>query len=469
MITGREAVGGLEQAIQQLRGNEGQLDSALRSATDEAARARQAETDGFRALARIKLDQMASTKMLSDLDTTERRALDLIASERVALEALDRRRLEAQIALNAAESDKRESGSALELAIKAMETKHRAIAQTVTTTAEWRAAKQEVSAAQKIADAADEKAKRAVDDLTLKRKPYEVDPLFMYLWQRKHGTSEDHTGFFVRFFDRKIARLISYSDARANYAMLLAIPARLSEHAEARRQAVEEKKAKQGEVERRALIADGIENLETALTNAEAKDADAQAQVAAATQALKAVETERGAIMTVEGSGRSAAIALLADRLVRADMRQLYADAFKTQTPDDENALNAITRARQQIANAEQSAASIRSQIQDLSRRRLELESARDQARLQGYDSPWGDFANHVLISDLIRGVVAGALSSGDLGRAMAEGYRRRDPGIDPHWGGGGSWGGGGPWGGGGNTSSPPPAAGGGWRTTDSF
>lgn len=467
MISGREALHGLEQTILGLKGDESRLDAALASANDEAARARQAEADGFRALARIKLDLLAQTELLNDLDSIERRALDMIAGERAVLAALDRKRSDALDVQRKAEDNKRESGRVLAAAIETLEAKHRAIAQTVTTTPDWQKARQGVEAARLTAQAAAEKSQRASDDLTQKRKPYENDPLFMYLWRRKHGTSEDHTGFFVRFFDRRVARLIGYADARANYAMLLSIPARLSEHAAAKLQSITDAKAVQGTIERQALVAAGIGPLEEVLQAAQAKDQAAQTAAAAAAAAVQAVEGERTALVQSEDGGRKSAVALLADRLSRADMRQLYADAFKTPTPDDENALNAITRARQAIARADQDTAKIRSQIQDMARKRAELESARDSARAQGYDSPWGNFANHVLISDIIRGIVAGALSSSDLGRAMAGEYRRRDPGFGGNWGGGsGSSGGQSPWGG---QSSSPPASGSGWRTTDSF
>ena len=467
MISGREALHGLEQTIFGLRADEGRLDAALASANDEAARARRAEADGFRALARIKLDLLAQTELLSDLDSTERRALDMIAGERAMLAALERKRSDALNLQHQAEDNKRESGRVLAEAIEALEAKHRLVAQAVTAAPDWQKAKLAVDAARQTAQAAAEKSQRASDDLAQKRKPYENDPLFMYLWQRKHGTGEDRTGFFVRFFDRRVARLIGYADARANYAMLLSIPARLGAHAAVRQQSIADAREAQSAIERQALVAAGIGPLEAALQAAQVKDQAAQAAAAAAAAAVQAVEGERTALVQHEDGGRKSAIVLLADRLSRSDMRQLYAEAFKTPTPDDENALNAITRARQAIAKADQDTAKIRSQIQDMARKRAELESARDGARAQGYDSPWGNFANHVLISDIIRGIVAGALSSSDLGRAMAGEYRRRDPGFGGNWGGGfGSSGGQSPWGG--QSSSPPPSSSG-WRTTDSF
>ena len=81
-------------------------------------------------------------------------------------------------------------------------------------------------------DAAERKAAQAEADLEQKRKPYEADPLFMYLWRRGFGTPRYRAAPFVRHFDRKVARLVGFDDARRNYAVLVELPVRLREHAE---------------------------------------------------------------------------------------------------------------------------------------------------------------------------------------------------------------------------------------------
>lgn len=79
---------------------------------------------------------------------------------------------------------------------------------------------------------AEEKAARAEAHRDEKRRPYESDPLFMYLWRRRFGTRDYEASNLVRYFDRKVAHLIGYEAARVNYAMLLELPDRLREHAE---------------------------------------------------------------------------------------------------------------------------------------------------------------------------------------------------------------------------------------------
>ena len=79
---------------------------------------------------------------------------------------------------------------------------------------------------------AEEKAARAEADREEKRRPYEADPLFMYLWRRRYGTRDYRASPLVRYFDRKVAHHIGYEAARVNYTMLLELPDRLREHAE---------------------------------------------------------------------------------------------------------------------------------------------------------------------------------------------------------------------------------------------
>ena len=176
-----------------------------------------------------------------------------------------------------------------------------------------------VEAVEKIAANADEKASQADADLAAKGKPYEGDPLFIYLWRKKHGQADDRSGFFVRFFDRKVAGLVGYRDARANYAMLREIPLRLREHAKNKQSDVEAAKARVAEVERQALIADGIEPLEAKGAVAQAAVEKAEQAVATITAALQAIEAERQKV-TEDDAVHGRAADLLAETLAREEL-----------------------------------------------------------------------------------------------------------------------------------------------------
>ena len=95
-FTGNDALLSVERAISRTRTYEGQLDTALRSAMDEASRLRREEFDAFRALAQFKLDGLMREKVITDIDGAEQRALSMIENYRRVLEDLSRRRDEAQ-------------------------------------------------------------------------------------------------------------------------------------------------------------------------------------------------------------------------------------------------------------------------------------------------------------------------------------------------------------------------------------
>jgi hypothetical protein len=141
------------------------------------------------------------------------------------------------------------------------------------------------------------------------------------------------SGWFVRFFDRKVARLVSYRDARANYAMLQEIPARLREHAKNKQSEAAAAKERLAGVERQALVADGIEALERRAAGAHSAMKAAEDSVAKITAQLQEIEADRQkAVGTRNDAVYDRAVDLLAQALAREDLRQLYQEAARTAT-----------------------------------------------------------------------------------------------------------------------------------------
>src|SRR5215210_659033 len=103
MFTGRDALSSVEQAISQSRTDERGLEAALRSAIEDAAQLRREEAEGFRALARVRLDVLMREQVIGDLDAAEKQALAMLESRRRELDELARRRDKCQAALERAE------------------------------------------------------------------------------------------------------------------------------------------------------------------------------------------------------------------------------------------------------------------------------------------------------------------------------------------------------------------------------
>ncbi len=475
MFTGRHALSSIERAIGAARANEGRLDAALRSAIDDASRLRQTETDGFRALARVRLDTMMSSRVVKDLDSTERRALAMIDGRRQEIEALARRRDQAQAALGEAEAAKHERDQDLADAVEALDELRQRTEQEVRSDAGWQAANSALGAAEKVAANAEQKAANAETDLAAKRKPYEDDPIFMYLWRKKHGEADDRSGSLVRYFDRKVARLIGYRAARANFAMLQEIPRRLREHATNKHNDVAAAQKQLAGVERAALVAGGVEPAEARLATAQAQAKAAGETVLKITGELQRIEDERQKLAaTGDDVVLNEAVGLLAAALARENLRELYREAARTATGADDRAIASISAAREKLQKADEEVAQIRAEMRELARRRSELEGARDRARRGGYDDPRGTFRSDAgdIIGGIIGGILAGTMQGGSLDDMFRRDYRgpRRRSNRDfgnprgqspwPDWGRGGldTWGGGRR--GGGDS---------GWRTGGSF
>jgi hypothetical protein len=437
MINGRDALFFVEQAISRVRRDEHGLDEALRSAMANAHRLRHDLAEGFRSLARARLDAMVRDRVIGDLDETEHQALAIVEGRRRRIDELARKRDQAQAALDTAEATKHERDQELADVLEAIDELRDRTEARIKTDERWRNAKAAVETAVEIADNADKKVAQAEADLLAKGKPYENDPLFMYLWKKKAGETGDKSGTLVRLFDRIVERSIGYRDARANYARLKESPARLREHATTREHDIDAAKDLVVALERQALVADGIEPLETRAEAAHAAMVSAEQTVAKITADLGKLEAKRQWILESDdekSDGR--AVDLLARTLEREDLRRLYREAVSTQTSADDQAVSAISSAQAALEKADSEVAQIRVQLRDMARRRAELEGARDRARSIGYDDPRATFSgDRDVVGDVIGGILSGALRGGALDRILRDNYRAPMRHADPEFG----------------------------------
>jgi len=70
----------------------------------------------------------------------------------------------------------------------------------------------------------------AQNDRQEKGRPYDDDPLFSYLWNRKFRTVDYEAGALTRTLDGWVAKLCGYDKAHLTYARLTELPERLAEH-----------------------------------------------------------------------------------------------------------------------------------------------------------------------------------------------------------------------------------------------
>jgi hypothetical protein len=382
-----------------------------------------------RELARIKLDEIAAGRLVCSLDAGERRAVQVLDDYRLRVAALAERRegLLAEIAQAQAQRD--DSAEAVEASLAAVEAIRTDTEDKVQASPAWQAAKRALDEAEAVASEAEKKAASSESELATKRKPYDDDPLFVYLWQRKFGTREYEAGNFVRFMDRLVSDFVGYEDARLNYAALIEIPLRLREHAAAKRAEAQERRAALEALERRAMIEAGSEPKERALAEARHKLAAADRTLEGKNELLRKLDDERKAVMA-DGSNPaySAALETVSAADSKDEIAELYREARRTHTDADDAIVRRIESIDQILSKTEGEVRRLRGAAEELARRRAEVQQVRDRFRQAGYDHPHATFGNDNAISEVLGRVLEGVVNSGVLWDVLKGGYRYGGP-----------------------------------------
>jgi hypothetical protein len=436
MWTGRQTLSSIESAIANIQREEGQLDAALRSAVGESERLRKERSEALRELARIKLDEIAAGRLVSSLDAGERRAVQILDDYRLRIAATAERREGLLKEVAGAETQRNAAAAAVEQALGAVELIRADTEAKVQTATTWQEAKRAFDEAEAVATEAEKKATSAEAELGAKRKPYDDDPLFTYLWGRKFGTRDYQGGNFVRLMDRIVADFIGFNEVRANYAALIEIPMRLREHATAKRAETGDHQVALSEVERTAMIEAGIEPKERALAEARHKLAVADQALEEKHGLLRKVDDERQALVAGgTNPAYSQALETIASADSKDDLAALYQEARRTPTSADDAMVRKLESIDANVAKTESEVASLRRSAQDLARRRTDVQDVRDRFRGAGYDHPNATFGNDGAITDVLGRVLEGAANSGVLWDLLKGGYRYRQPRGRPDFG----------------------------------
>lgn len=435
MWTGRQTLSSIENAISDLRRQEGQLDTALRSAVAEVERLRRERSEALRELARVKLDEMAAGRLVSNLDAGERRAAQILDDYRLRMAALGDRREALQREVTAAEAQRHAAAEAVEKALAAVDAVRAEAESKARVTPQWQGAKAAWAAAAAVAAEADKKAASAEADLGAKKKPYDQDPLFTYLWNRRFGTSGYSAGNLTRYIDRKVAAFIGFLDVRPNYAALIEIPLRLREHATAKAADASQAQAALSDIERRVMREAGIEAKELTLSETRHKLAAAEQMLEDKNGLLGKLDQERNTL--VSGGTDPAyneALTTIASADSKDDLRALYQEARRTPTSADDAIVRRLETIDVNVAKTDGEIAKLRNSAAALAGRRDEVQQVRDRFRNAGYDHPHATFPNEGAISDTLKQVLAGA-AGGILWDLLRGGFSTRGPSSRPDFG----------------------------------
>ncbi|MCA1381611.1 hypothetical protein [Bradyrhizobium sp. BRP23] len=437
MISGRQALAEIEQFIQKARQQEAQVERAYAKATEEVGRLRLQRTEAFRELARLKLDAIRQNQVVGELDVAERQAISLLESRQQALQRLTERRHEAEQRVRQAEAERQAALDELQRALANAETIRKSVEAKISLNREWISVRARVDEITGQAQQAEKKAIQAQADREEKRRPYEADPLFMYLWSRKFGTAAYRANPFTRYMDRLVASVVRYDKARVNYSLLNEIPERLRDHSRKIIEKLQEERFNLKALERKALVDAGSEAAEAEVAKARNTVTHRERQLEQARAALAAQDRAYDASILEGDAPYRDAVELLAVADQREDLHELYEEATRTPTSKDEEIVRRIQSTDAAMNLALRQAVETHKRLKELAHRRATVETEWAQLRHQGYDTPYGTFGNEASLGNVLGGILTGAVGGAILGQVLRDGFHHGPSPWDSGFGGG--------------------------------
>ena len=428
MATGTKLAGTIDAGLIDLRKQEETLSEHLRSAADMLKDHRSNQATAYRELAAMRLDDISSGNVVDTLDAAERGAVDLLERSGTA-----RKELEASIADNregirSIETKMDAQGDAVAAAEQALDASEAKLQSKLAKSEAYRDQAAATEEAARIADEAERKTALSEEDRVEKGKPYEADPLFMYLWNRGFGTSDYRSWGIIKALDQWVARLCDYQGAQPNYTMLLEIPERLRAHTdrvvEKAREAIDALAA----TEQQARDSDGVTALETALQNERDILAKLGEGLEQTTQALAAQELELGRFDRGEDEYAVQAFEVVAQELRRDSLRRLQHEALLTPDPRDDQIVSRIEDLEARIDEADEDVAMRQQSLRVLADRRAELEKVRKDFREQRYHTNDFKFNDYGALQALLEGLLSGAVTGSQYWRELHRNAARRRP-----------------------------------------
>jgi hypothetical protein len=438
MISGRDALSFIDDSLQQERGSIGTAEKRIADLSRQLLALQEARVRDFRDLARLRVDRIAAGKMLSSIDTLERQVTAALQVRESARTELDKQITAVEDDRAALEAEREAQRQTLEKAAEALDIAEAATQARLNADPDYGAQEQRTRDAQAVARHAEDKAVQSEQEKNEKGQSYRGDPLFMYLWERGYGMSRYRAWPLTRWLDSKVARMIGFEDARANFTRLQEIPLRLREHADQKKRDAERAFAVLRELDEKAREQDGVVALEQARdkeqTQLEAIDTRIQENAERHRQLLE--RKEAFAAGTDEHYRK--AVDYVASELRRDDIRELRRDALSTPFADDDIIVNRMFEREQQAQQLETSLGELKKALHKQHRKLQELESLRTDFRRRRYDQPGYGFSDGTLIAAMLGSFLNGMLDRDGLWRVLEQQQRYRPRRTNPDFGSGG-------------------------------
>jgi len=438
MISGRDALGFIDESLQQQRGRVDTAEVRIADLSRQLLALQESRLEDYRELARLRVDMIAAGKMLSSIDALERKVAAALQVRESARAELDKQVTTVEDEQSALEAQREAQRQTLGKAAEALDVAEAATQARLDADPGYRAQEQRTRDAEAIARHAEDKAVQSEQEKNEKGQSYRDDPLFMYLWKREYAMPQYRAWPLTHWLDRKVARLIGFQDARANYARLQELPLRLREHADQKKRDAEAAFALLRERDEKAREQDGVVALEQARDKQQAELEAIDTHIQETAERHQQLMERKEAFAAGMDEHYRKAVDYVASELRRDDIRELRRDALATPFPDDDMIVNRMFEREQQAQQLEASLVELKKALRQQHQKVQELESLRTDFRRRRYDQPGYGFSDGTLIAAMLSSFFNGMLDRDGLWRVLEQQQRYRPQRTDPAFGSGG-------------------------------
>lgn len=410
-ISGPEALRSLDRALDDIRRDEKEMTRLSADAASRIGRLREIEAEQFVALAELRLDPARKTEITGEISRAEKQARAILEKHATQSNELGERLDEIDSEIKLIVGKRAKAQAVYEQAEAELDALSGQVFKTLKSDEKYQTQLTTANEIKSFAEQALKKTEVAEKDHEEKGKPYREDPLFMYLWETGFGTNSYSANNLVRFFDKKIADMVGYHNAKPNFSILNEIPMRLREHAERLLADADAEHAKLKKLEDKAFDTAGGK---TYRLNSE----KAEKEITAIDEAQVRLEDERDELTRkhskLSEGGDSAyreAVETLTDGLQRETVSELYEAARQTSSREDDLIIRKIDAVRAEILEQDDDISEAKGRLKTLAARRRELEDIEWEFKKSNFDDPRMKFDDD-LVEDLLGEFLKGAITA---------------------------------------------------------
>ncbi len=438
MLSGKQTLQSLQSGLNSVKADLDLIDQEMKQITLTMTNNQQSQTRILRELANIRLDEIKRGSLIDALDHTDRQSMEILIERDNALDLLEKSLADLEKSIEQQGRDREAFAEQLEqLAQEVVDAEH-AVQNTLEGDPAYQIQLERARKADSIADEAEGKSELAKQDRIEKGKPFEKDPLFLYLWKRHYSTPDYKANPLSRALDGWVSRLCNYEDNRLNYWTLLEIPKRLQDHLENVRTIADQEADIVQELEKQALIAAMVPELHKKLEQAEAELLEHDKRIADAEESRNKLLNKRSSFVSGQDDLTKKCIDLLAAVMERQDVFDLGRAVHMTPSKEDDVLARELHDLREEKEALYRDLKQCRERQDTQLKRLKELEEVGHKFKQHRFDDLRSGFTNEALISSVLSQFLKGMLNGADLWSTIRRYQRHSDVGAWPDFGSGG-------------------------------